>query len=130
MTRKVAKPRVAAKSAQVLPGNQIGPKGNQISPVMQKVRISLDGGKAAEQLRLLTDQPISNCRKYLCGPRVENHAMLAALFRTHLIAAAIVGLTEGATDPDVRALRKHAKQIMLSQRHRRDLEALEHEGDA
>lgn len=130
MTSKVAKPRAAAKSGRVPERNQIVPAGNRISPVMQKVKVSLKPHKAAEELEFLTSQPISNCRKYLSGDRVENHAMLAALFQTHLIAAAIVGLTEGCADPDVRAIRKHAKSILLDQRHRRDREQLELEGDA
>jgi hypothetical protein len=108
--------RPAAKTAKLRrfpQGNQSIPQGNPISVVMQKVRGSLGDSKPAQTLRFLTDQPLSICQKTLSGHRAPNAAMYEALFRSPLIVEAILGLTEGATDPKVRAVRKAVKRIKL-----------------
>jgi hypothetical protein len=113
MTRKLAAARRAAKSGRFPKGNPNFPARKQISPVMQKVRGSLSEVKSAEELHFLTSQPLSICQKLLSGHREPNAAMYEALFQTALITDAILGLTEGATDPKVRAVRKAVKRLKL-----------------
>lgn len=113
MTSKVAKHRAPAKSARVPEGNQIAPEGNQISPVMQKARGLLGPVKAAEMLQFLTGRPESLCRKNLSGDRIENRDMLAAMAQSKLIIAVVLGLSEGSTDPVVKAVRKEVRKIEL-----------------
>lgn len=93
---------------------------------MQKVRGSLAPVKAAEELRFRTGQPLSICQKLLSGHRAPNAAMYEALFQSPLIVDAILGLTEGATDPKVRAVRKAVRRLKLEDDIRR-LEAGEDE---
>jgi hypothetical protein len=80
---------------------------------MQKVKGLLTGPKPARQLQDLTDQPLSICQKLLSGHRVENREMLTALLRTRLIADVILAVTEGASDPTVKAVRKAVKCVKL-----------------
>jgi hypothetical protein len=115
MAKKVARTGVTAKSGRFLTRNQNCLTRNQISPVMQKVRDSLTAPNRAEHLSFLTKQPLSTCQKLLSGHLTENPVMTAALFRTHLITDAILGLTEGATDPTARAVRKLIKKLKLEQ---------------
>lgn len=82
MTKQVARPRAVAKSADSLSGNQIPQKGNQISPVMQKVRSLLPAHKAAWHLAILIDEPLGQCQKLLCGERAENASIQAKLLRS------------------------------------------------
>ncbi len=90
---------------------------------MQKMRGSLKHVKAAQELMFLTGQPLSICQKVLCGQRIENREMLAAFFRSRLIVPAIIGLTEGVTDPDAKAIRRFAQKLEL----KRQLAALDQE---
>lgn len=90
---------------------------------MQKVRGSLKPVKAAQELVFLTGQPLSTCQKVLSGHLDENHKMLAAFFRSRLITSAIIGLTEGVTDPDAKAIRKFCQKLEL----KRQLAALDQE---
>lgn len=103
--------RTLAKSRRFPEGNPNFPKGNPISPVMQKVKGSLSSKKPARELHYLTDQPLSICQKLLSGHRAPNAAMYEALFRDELIVDAILGLTEGAAHPLVRAVRKAVRIV-------------------
>ena len=113
MKAKVAAARRPAKSSRFPKGKQNVPKGNRISPVMRKVRGSLAPAKAAEDLVFQTGQPLSICQKTLSGHRAPNAAMYEALFQSSLIVDAILGLTEGATDPKVRAVRNLVRRMKL-----------------
>lgn len=113
MMARVKPARAAAKSRRFPKGNRNFPEGNPISPVMQKVKVSLRTKKPARELHFLTDQPLSICQKLMSGHRAPNAAMYEALFLTPLITDAILGLTEGATDPKVRAVRRAIKRIKL-----------------
>lgn len=53
--------------------------GNQISPVMQKVKSLLPTGTAAKTLAFLLDEPVNACEKLLCGARSENAEILTKL---------------------------------------------------
>jgi hypothetical protein len=123
MSAKVRGAAAQRKKRRFLSGNQNFPSGNQISPVMQKVRGSLKQVKAAQELVFLTGQPLSICQKVLSGHRIENREMLAALFHSKLITSAIIGLTEGVSDPDAKAIRKFAQKLEL----KRQLAALDQE---
>jgi hypothetical protein len=125
MSSKVAVARKSSKSSGFPKGKQNVPQGNRISPVMQKVRGSLAVGKAAEELVFQTGQPLSICQKTLSGHRAPNAAMYEALFQSPLIVDAILGLTEGATHPKVRAVRNMVRRMKLEEEIKR-LEA----GDA
>lgn len=125
MAKRLPRRAAAAKSGRFPAGNRNFPKRNQISPVMQKVRSSLKPVKAAQELVFLTGQPLSICQKVLAGCRDENREMLAALFRCRLITSAIIGLTEGVNDPDVKAIRKFAQKLEL----KRQIAALDREDD-
>lgn len=80
---------------------------------MQKVKISLGAAKPAATLAFLTGEPLSICQKLLSGHRAPNAAMYEALFKTPLIIDAVLGLTEGASDPQAKAVRKAVLRIKL-----------------
>jgi hypothetical protein len=82
MTGKVAKGRRQAKNANSRIRNQNPQIRNQISPVMQKMRDLLPAQKAAQNLALLIDEPLSTCQKLLCGERSENSAILTKLLQS------------------------------------------------
>ena len=84
MPAKLAKPRLAAKSADFRIRNPKGQIGNRISVVMQAVRGALHREKPAQQLAFLIDEPLGNCQKLLCGARHENAQQLAKLLRSEL----------------------------------------------
>ena len=113
MAGNVRPARKTAKSARFPKGNQNFPKGKQISPVMQKLRGSLPKVKSAEALVFHTGQALSICQKTLSGHRRPNGEMYEALFQSPLIVDAILGLTEGATDRKVLAVRKAIRRIKL-----------------
>lgn len=115
ITGKVAPGRPATKRRRFPEGKPNFPKGNPICPVMQKVKGSLKGDKPARELHFLTDQGLSTCQKLMSGHRRPNGAMYEALFQNHLIIDAILGLTEGATDPTARAVRKAIKRLAHEQ---------------
>jgi hypothetical protein len=93
---------------------------------MQNVRGSLVGTKAAQELEILTGQPLSNCQKMLSGHRDENREMIVALCNTRLVADTILGLIDPDTrDPTARAVRKLIKKFKLQQ----ELQRLEAEDD-
>jgi len=125
MIAKVRSRGAASKKRRFPSGNQNFPSGNQISPVMQKVKGSLKPVKAAQELVFLTGEPLSICQKVLSGHRKENGELLAAFFRSRLITSAIIGLTEGVTDPDAKAIRKFCQKLEL----KRQLAALEEDGE-
>ncbi|MBR0855638.1 hypothetical protein [Bradyrhizobium liaoningense] len=121
MSRSMRKAAKCSKSARFPKGNQNFPEGKQISPVMQKVRSSLEGAKAAQQLQFLTEQPLSICQKTLSGHRDENRDMLYALGGTHLIVPALLGLIpRDVQDPWARKLRKAAYKLYLEQEAERN----------
>jgi hypothetical protein len=113
MSSTVTPARRSAKSARFPKGKQNFPNGNRISPVMQKLRDTLQAVKAAEELQFQTGQPLSICQKLLSGHRAPNGRMYEALFQSPLIVDVILGLTEGATDKHVRAVRKAVRRIKL-----------------
>lgn len=108
-----ASSRARGKSGALHEGKKDFPPGNPIAPVMQKLKSSLKGDKPAPTLAFLTGQPLSICQKLLSGHRRPNAAMYEALFAGELIVDAILGLTEGATHPKVRAVRRAVKRIKL-----------------
>jgi hypothetical protein len=126
MIRTVRSKVENAKSERCLIRNQNCRIGNQISPVMQNVRGSLAGLKAAQELEILTGQPLSNCQKMLAGTRSENPEMLYALSNTRLVVDTFLGLIDPETrDPTARAVRKLLKKFKLQQ----ELQRLEAEDD-
>src|SRR5690348_3548604 len=98
MSGTVRRATPATKSERCRIRNQNCRIGNQISPVMQNVRGSLTGLKAAQELEILTGQPLSNCQKMLAGTRGENPEMIYALSNTRLCVDTFLGLI----DPDTR----------------------------
>jgi hypothetical protein len=126
MSAKLARAAVIAKSERFPIRNQNFPDGNQISPVMQNVRGSLVGTKAAQELEILTGQPLSNCQKMLSGHRDENREMIVALCQTRLVIDTMLGLIDPETrDPTARLVRKTLKKLKLQQ----ELARLEAEDD-
>jgi hypothetical protein len=114
MTRLVANRRGAGKSERFPIGNQNCRTGNPISPVMQNVRGSLAGLKAAQELEILTGEPLSNCQKMLSGHRDENREMIVALCQTRLVIDTILGLIDPEVrDPTARLVRKEMKKLKL-----------------
>jgi hypothetical protein len=93
---------------------------------MQNVRGSLVGLKAAQELEILTGQPLSNCQKMLSGQRDENREMLIAFAQTRLVVDTFLGLIDpDVKDPTARAVRKLLKKYKLQQ----ELQRLEAEDD-
>jgi hypothetical protein len=80
---------------------------------MQKARSLLGPVKAAQELNFLTGQALSLCQKNLAGARDENRDMLAAMAKTKLVVAVVLGLTEGATDPVAKRINQFARKIEL-----------------
>jgi hypothetical protein len=116
MNRTVAKRGAIAKSKRFPIRNQNCPDGNPISPVMQNVRGSLVGVKAARELEDLTGQPLSNCQKMLSGHRDENREMIIALCQTRLVIDTVLGLIDPEVrDPTARLVRKTLKKLKLHQ---------------
>jgi hypothetical protein len=141
MTSKVAKPPAAAKSARfpkrnrpTAAGSRIGnrnvPIGNQISPVMQKVKALLPPVKAAQHLAILIDEPLSNCQKLLAGFRTENSTVLTKLLRSPLGREVLFALM-GDENPEW--FSKYRKQLDVNaarrqlEENRRAIEALQAE---
>lgn len=141
MTSKVAKHRAPAKSANVRIRNQAGSAasrkrnqietgGNQISPVMLKVKGLLPPVKAAQHLAILIDEPLSNCQKLLAGFRTENSAVLGKLLRSHMGRDVLFALM-GDASPEW--FSKYRKQLDVNAARRqlietqRALEALQAE---
>ncbi len=130
MNAKVAKHRAAAKSVDSHLGNPIPRKGNQISPVMQKVKSLLPGHKAAQHLEILIDEKLQHCQKLLCGERWENAEILGKLLRSWM-GREILFVVMGDERPDWFA--KYAKQLDVNAARRqleeakRSIEALQAE---
>jgi hypothetical protein len=130
MTSKVAKPRAAAKSADSQTRNQIPRKGNQISPVMQKVKSLLPAHKAAWHLAILIDEPLGQCQKLLCGERHENADILSKLIRSEM-GRDVLFVVMGDDRPEW--FSKYRKQLDVNAAHRqleetrRTIEALQAE---
>jgi hypothetical protein len=108
MKRKVAGGRALAKSADSPNGNPIPRKGNQISPVMQKVKGLLPGHKAAWHLAILIDEPLGQCQKLLCGERVENADILTKLLQSWM-GRDVLFVVMGTERPEWFA--KYSKQL-------------------
>jgi hypothetical protein len=126
MSRTVRSKAENAKSGRCLIRNQNCRTGNQITPVMQNVRGSLAGLKAAQESEILTGQPLSSCQKMLSGQRDENREMIIALCQTRLVIDVVLGLIDpDVRDPTARAVRKLLKKFKLQ----RELERLEAEDD-
>jgi hypothetical protein len=130
MTKHVARPRALAKSAQTPKGNPIPQKGNQISPVMQKVKSLLPAHKPSMHLSILIDEKDQHCRKLLSGERHENEEVLSKLLRSWMGRDVLFVVMEGANSDwfskyrkqlDVNAARRQLEE------NRRAIEALQAE---
>jgi hypothetical protein len=119
MPRNVAKLRVSPKSSDSHDGNQIPQKGNQISPVMQKVRSLLPAHKAAWHLAILIDEPLGQCQKLLCGERHENGAILSKLLRSEF-GRDVLLVVMGDASPDW--FSRYRKQLDINDARRKLVE--------
>lgn len=115
MGRNVATPTRKAKSGHSRIRNQKPQIRNQISPVMQKVKSLLPQQKAAVQLHLLTDWPLGNCQKLLCGERHENAEQLATLLRSKF-GKDVLFVVMGQAKPEW--FSKYQKQLDVIDAHR------------
>lgn len=88
---------------------------NQISPVMQMVRDLLPQQKAAQHLAILTDWPLSNCQKLLCGERRENAEQLRDLLRSKF-GKDVLFAVMGSERPEW--FSKYQKQLDVIDAHR------------
>jgi hypothetical protein len=113
MTRKLAKPRASAKSDGCRIRQEKKSAVGGLAAVMQNVQASLDGGKAAKTLNILTDVSVSTCEKMLAGNRLPNSEMLAALCQTRLVIETVLALTQGSSDPVVKDVHKAVRRLQL-----------------
>jgi hypothetical protein len=79
MSSKLSIARQGPKSAATRKRQDSARIGQNISPVMQKVKSLLEATSAAKTLAFLLDEKIPHCEKLLCGQRRENAKVLAKL---------------------------------------------------
>ncbi len=115
MSRNVATHARKPKSGHSQIRNPKPQKRNQISPVMQKVKSLLPQQKAAMHLNILTDWPLSNCQKLLCGERHENAEQLATLLRSKF-GKEVLFVVMGPAKPEW--FSKYQKQLDVIDAHR------------
>src|SRR4051794_7800076 len=74
----------SSKSALCRPRQSKQTPRQQISPVMQALQSKLPPAKAAQNLSIQADIPVSTCEKLLSGQRGESAETLIALLRSDL----------------------------------------------
>lgn len=112
--------RNQAAAADVRIRNQNATAGNQISPVMLRVKSLLPPVKAAQHLAILIDEPLSNCQKLLAGFRSENSAVLTKLLRSPMGREVLFALM-GDESPEW--FSKYRKQLDVNAARRQLLES-------